>query len=98
MPFLANLDTDFLESLEAVGISPDSVDVVVNTQIQTDHVGWNTRRENGGGAFVGGLTHSPMQLHRPADSCVLDEDFAEAVVARGDAFMIDDWLAVSGSE
>nr|WP_090275152.1 MBL fold metallo-hydrolase [Mycolicibacterium komanii]CRL68101.1 beta-lactamase [Mycolicibacterium komanii] len=217
MPFLADLDTDFLQSLHAAGIAPDSVDVVVNTHIHTDHVGWNTRRENdawvptfpnarylvpeadyryyhpdnaaarGPGrseehqarldasrilftdsilpieaagqivlwsddyrvsdslrlrpapghtpgssvlwldagstaVFVGDLTHSPMQLHRPTDSCVLDEDFVEAavtrrrvlteasrrraavipahypghggatVVARGDAFTIDDWL------
>ncbi|BBX02543.1 MBL fold metallo-hydrolase [Mycolicibacterium moriokaense] len=219
MPFLANLDTDFLDSLHAAGVSPDSVDVVVNTHIHTDHVGWNTRRDNdewvptfpnarylvpeadyryyhpdnadarGPGrseehqarldasrilfadsvlpvdatgqielwsgdyrvsdslrlrpapghtpgssvlwldagspaVFVGDLTHSPMQLHRPSDSCVLDEDFVEAavtrrrvlaeasmrratvipahypgrggatVVARGDAFMIDDWLEI----
>jgi glyoxylase-like metal-dependent hydrolase (beta-lactamase superfamily II) len=32
--------------------------------------------------FVGDLTHSPMQLHLPADSCVLDEDFTEAAVTR----------------
>jgi len=32
--------------------------------------------------FVGDLTHTPMQLHRPTDSCVLDEDFAEAGVTR----------------
>ena len=177
MPFLSDLDTDFLELLDAAGITPDSVDVVVNTHIHTDHVGWNTRRENtewvptfpnaryvvpeadyryyhpdnagarGSGrseehqarldasrilfsdsilpveaagqielwsddyqvsdslrlrpapghtpgssvlwleagspaVFVGDLTHSPMQLHRPADSCVLDEDFTEAAVTR----------------
>ena len=177
MPFLAGLDTDFLESLEAAGVSPASVDVVVNTHIHTDHVGWNTRRENdrwvptfpnarylvpeadfryyhpenadarGPGrdeehqarldasrilfsdsilpvdeagqiqlwsenyqiseslrlrpapghtpgssvlwldagrpaVFVGDLTHSPMQIHRPTDSCVLDEDFDQAAVMR----------------
>lgn len=177
MPFLANLDTDFLKSLRAAGVAPESVDVVVNTHIHTDHVGWNTRRENdawvptfpnarylvpevdyryyhpdnaearGPGrseehqarldasrilftdsilpidaagqlelwsdgyrvsdslrlrpapghtpgssvlwldagspaVFVGDLTHSPMQLHRPTDSCVLDENFDEAAVSR----------------
>lgn len=46
MPFLAGLDTDFLEALEAAGVSPASVDIVVNTHVHTDHVGWNTRREN----------------------------------------------------
>ncbi|CKH91254.1 MBL fold metallo-hydrolase [Mycolicibacterium smegmatis] len=177
MPFLAGLDTDFLEALEAAGVSPASVDIVVNTHVHTDHVGWNTRRENdrwvptfpnarylvpeadyryyhpenadarGPGrdeehqarldasrilfsdsilpvdeagqiqlwcddyqiseslrlrpapghtpgssvlwldagrpaVFVGDLTHSPMQIHHPTDSCVLDEDFDQAAVTR----------------
>jgi len=181
MPYLANLDTDFLESLEAAGISPDAVDVVVNTHIHTDHVGWNTRRQNGvwvptfpnarylvpepdyryyhpdnanargpgrdeehqarldgsrimfldsilpvdnagqielwtdayqiseslwlrsapghtpgssvlwldagrPAVFVGDVTHSPIQVHRPTDSCVLDENPTEAAVARRRVF------------
>jgi glyoxylase-like metal-dependent hydrolase (beta-lactamase superfamily II) len=75
--------------------------------------------------FVGDLTHSPMQLHRPMDPCAFDEDFEAAavtrkrvlteasrrraavipahypghggatVVARGDGFMVDDWLEIS---
>lgn len=32
--------------------------------------------------FVGDLTHSPLQLHRPSDPCAFDEDFAAAAVAR----------------
>jgi glyoxylase-like metal-dependent hydrolase (beta-lactamase superfamily II) len=74
--------------------------------------------------FVGDLTHSPIQLHRPSDPCAWDEDFTAAavtrkrvlteasrrraavipahypghggatVVARGDAFMVDDWLGL----
>jgi glyoxylase-like metal-dependent hydrolase (beta-lactamase superfamily II) len=75
--------------------------------------------------FVGDLTHSPLQLHRPSDPCAFDEDFGAAavtrkrvlteasrrraavipahypghggatVVARGDTFMVDDWLELS---
>ena len=75
--------------------------------------------------FVGDLTHSPLQLHRPSDPCAFDEDFGAAsvtrkrvlteasrrraavipahypgrggttVVARGDTFMVDDWLEIS---
>jgi glyoxylase-like metal-dependent hydrolase (beta-lactamase superfamily II) len=33
----------FLAGLSAVGIAPDSVDLVVNTHLHFDHVGWNTR-------------------------------------------------------
>lgn len=42
IPVLNNLDTGFLEALAAAGVSPDSVDVVLNTHLHTDHVGWNT--------------------------------------------------------
>lgn len=42
IPVLNNLDTGFLDALAAAGVSPDSVDVVVNTHLHTDHVGWNT--------------------------------------------------------
>lgn len=39
---LNNLDTGFLDALAAAGVSPESVDVVLNTHLHTDHVGWNT--------------------------------------------------------
>jgi glyoxylase-like metal-dependent hydrolase (beta-lactamase superfamily II) len=47
MPPMDHLNTDFLGSLQAAGIDRAAVDVVVNTHIHTDHVGWNTmRRDN----------------------------------------------------
>ncbi|RDH77427.1 MBL fold metallo-hydrolase [Mycolicibacterium moriokaense] len=220
MPPLDHLDTDFLGELARAGVVPESVDFVVNTHVHTDHVGWNTKRDNDSWAptfpnarylvpepdyrhfhpdnadarppartedeqnrknasvivwedsilpvdqagqielwsddhhisdslrlrpapghtpgsavlwldagrpavFVGDLTHSPMQLHRPGDPCAFDEDFEAAavtrkrvlteasrrraavipahypgrggvtVVARGDAFMVDEWLEIS---
>jgi glyoxylase-like metal-dependent hydrolase (beta-lactamase superfamily II) len=217
MPPLDHLNTDFLESLQRAGIDPAGVDIVINTHIHSDHVGWNTKRQNDDwvatfpnarylipdadyllfhpdnaselptprteadaarqagmrivfedsilpvgdqiqlwseglqvseslrlrpapghtpgssvvwldagkpAVFVGDLTHSPIQLHRPTDPCAFDEDFATAavtrrrilteasrrrasvvpahypghggatVVARGDAFMVDDWLGL----
>jgi glyoxylase-like metal-dependent hydrolase (beta-lactamase superfamily II) len=45
-----HLNTAFLESLSAAGVERDAVDVVVNTHIHTDHVGWNTMRR--GDAWV----------------------------------------------
>ena len=47
IPVLNNLDTGFLAALAAAGISPDSVDVVLNTHLHTDHVGWNTTASDG---------------------------------------------------
>ncbi len=39
-----HLNTDFLESLCSCGVDPASVDVVINTHLHSDHVGWNTMR------------------------------------------------------
>lgn len=36
--------TNFLATLAAIGVSPEAVDIVVNTHLHADHVGWNTRR------------------------------------------------------
>jgi len=42
MPPLDHLNTAFLAALGSAGIDPAAVDVVVNTHIHADHVGWNT--------------------------------------------------------
>jgi glyoxylase-like metal-dependent hydrolase (beta-lactamase superfamily II) len=38
---------DFLDRLAAVGVRPQDVDLVVNTHLHNDHVGWNTRLVDG---------------------------------------------------
>lgn len=43
MPPLDQLDTDFLGNLRGAGFALDDIDVVVNTHLHTDHVGWNTQ-------------------------------------------------------
>ena len=37
----------FLDRLSAMGVAPESIDVVFCTHLHIDHVGWNTRLENG---------------------------------------------------
>ena len=41
------LDTRYLDRLAAIGIQPADVDYVMCTHLHVDHVGWNTRLENG---------------------------------------------------
>ena len=177
MPGLDHLNTGFLAALRSAGVEPDTVDVVVNTHIHLDHVGWNTLLRNDSwvptfrnaryllaaadyqyfapdgiaarqeprseeeeaqqrgnqlvfadsvlpideagqlvqwsddyqispslrlrpapghtpgssvlwldagesAVFVGDLTHSPLQLRRPADACAFDVDAAAAAVTR----------------
>ncbi|MFI9201238.1 MBL fold metallo-hydrolase [Streptomyces sp. NPDC053048] len=47
MPAWSGLRTDFLDRLRAAGVRPEDVDVVVNTHVHADHVGWNTRLVDG---------------------------------------------------
>lgn len=42
-PLFHQLAEPFLERLQAVGVSPESVDLVMLTHLHADHVGWNTR-------------------------------------------------------
>lgn len=36
-------DTTFLDNLARAGVQPEDVDLVINTHLHIDHVGWNTR-------------------------------------------------------
>jgi glyoxylase-like metal-dependent hydrolase (beta-lactamase superfamily II) len=38
---------DFMERFAAAGFTPDSVDIVLHTHLHADHVGWDTRLQNG---------------------------------------------------
>ena len=41
------LDTPYLERLARIGVKPGEVDFVMCTHLHIDHVGWNTKLENG---------------------------------------------------
>ncbi|MCV7077501.1 MBL fold metallo-hydrolase [Mycobacterium szulgai] len=47
MPPLDHLNTGFLTALQAAGVDRNAVDVVVNTHVHSDHVGWNTMAVDG---------------------------------------------------
>jgi glyoxylase-like metal-dependent hydrolase (beta-lactamase superfamily II) len=47
IPRWHRLDGSFLRDLEAAGFAPDSIDKVLCTHLHVDHVGWNTRLDNG---------------------------------------------------
>jgi glyoxylase-like metal-dependent hydrolase (beta-lactamase superfamily II) len=42
-----NLQSPFLASLATAGVTPADVDVVINTHVHIDHVGWNTMLDGG---------------------------------------------------
>lgn len=41
-PIWSHFETDFLAGLARAGAAPEDVDIVVNTHLHVDHVGWNT--------------------------------------------------------
>ncbi len=47
MPRFDMQDRPYLEHLRAAGVAPEQVDFVMCTHLHVDHVGWNTRLENG---------------------------------------------------
>jgi glyoxylase-like metal-dependent hydrolase (beta-lactamase superfamily II) len=42
-----HLKLGYLDSLSGAGVKPEDVDLVVNTHLHVDHVGWNTRLVDG---------------------------------------------------
>jgi glyoxylase-like metal-dependent hydrolase (beta-lactamase superfamily II) len=47
MPQFSLWETDFLDNLAAAGVRPEDVDIVINTHLHFDHVGWNTYGKDG---------------------------------------------------
>ena len=91
VPAFDHLKTPFLDNLAWAGVRPEDVDVVVNTHIHTDHVGWNTRRENGD--WVPTFPNATYLVPR------IDHDYFEPVNEhRRPAPVTDaDWLRRRGS-
>jgi len=47
LPEVHQLDTDYLGNLRRAGFAPEDIDMVMCTHLHFDHVGWNTKLENG---------------------------------------------------
>ena len=47
MPRFDMLNTKYLERLREAGVEPEQIDFVMCTHLHVDHVGWNTKLENG---------------------------------------------------
>ena len=44
-PVYGHHSTGYLDNLAAAGVRPEDIDLVINTHLHVDHVGWNTRLE-----------------------------------------------------
>lgn len=47
LPFVNQMQTPYLDTLEKAGLKPEDIHIVMCTHLHADHVGWNTRLENG---------------------------------------------------
>jgi len=47
LPLFSMWQTDFLDNLAKAGVRPEDVDIVINTHLHLDHVGWNTYGKDG---------------------------------------------------
>jgi len=72
----AGLETPYLQRLASIGLSPDDIDFVMCTHLHPDHVGWNTRLENG--KWVPTFRRARYLIGRHAF------DFAQRAIASGE--------------
>lgn len=94
------LDTDWLDRLAAV-TPPETIDTVICTHLHADHVGWNTRLQNGAWTptFPRAVYHLPagdladlrarLPELSPDDVCVMRDSIAP-VLAAGAAVPVPD--------
>ena len=87
----------FLDDLTAAGFSPESIDTVLCTHLHVDHVGWNTRLEDGrwvptfGKAryLFGADEYAYWRDHSTAaDKAAIFQDSVAPIVAAGHADLV----------
>ena len=87
----------FLDDLTAAGFSPESIDTVLCTHLHVDHVGWNTRLEDGrwvptfGKAryLFGADEYAYWRDHSTAaDKAAIFQDSVAPIVAAGQADLV----------
>jgi glyoxylase-like metal-dependent hydrolase (beta-lactamase superfamily II) len=90
-PVWSRLDTDFLDNLAAAGVQPGDVDLVINTHLHIDHVGWNT--------YLDGRTWVPTFPHATYLMTQRDFDFwnpaneHKTIFGRGNQNVFEDSVA-----
>ncbi len=86
------------KSLEAAGVRPEEVDIVINTHLHFDHCGWNTVRNDAGNivpmfpnaryfAHRGEVEHGHLQLERDRISYISDN--YDPLIDSGQMTLID---------
>ncbi|HEY2062967.1 MAG TPA: MBL fold metallo-hydrolase [Amycolatopsis sp.] len=87
-PVWSRRDTAYLDNLAAAGVRPDDVDVVVNTHLHIDHVGWNTRLD--GRAWVPTFPNATYLMTRQDFEFWDPANEYETVFGRGNQNVFED--------
>lgn len=87
VPEVNQLDTDYLGNLARAGFAPEDIDLVMCTHLHFDHVGWNTRLENGrwvptfpNARYLFGRRDYEYFQNRPAGEEAHHESFLDSIV------------------
>ena len=75
VPVFDHLSTDFLDRL---GVAPEEVDVVINTHVHYDHVGWNTRLVDGN--WVPSFPNATYLIPRADQVHFADADWPQSLI------------------
>jgi glyoxylase-like metal-dependent hydrolase (beta-lactamase superfamily II) len=87
-PVWSRRDTAYLDNLAAAGVRPEDVDVVVNTHLHIDHVGWNTRLD--GRAWVPTFPNATYLMTRQDFEFWDPANEYETVFGRGNQNVFED--------
>ncbi|SDC46403.1 Glyoxylase, beta-lactamase superfamily II [Streptomyces prasinopilosus] len=87
-PIWSYLNTDYLGNLAAAGVEPEEVDLVVNTHLHDDHVGWNTRLD--GRDWVPTFPNATYLMPRPDVEYWHPENLPRTRFGRGNQNVYED--------
>ncbi|MFB4270032.1 MBL fold metallo-hydrolase [Nonomuraea sp. GTA35] len=90
-PVWTRLDTDFLDNLAGAGVRPEDVDIVVNTHLHVDHVGWNTHLD--GRTWVPTFPNATYLISRPDFDFWNPANEHKPLLGRGNQNVFEDSVA-----
>lgn len=87
-PHWSYLDSGYLKNLADAGVAPEDVDLVINTHLHIDHVGWNTYRE--GAEWVPTFPNAKHLVNRRDFEFWNPENGRTSIVGRGNQNVFED--------
>jgi glyoxylase-like metal-dependent hydrolase (beta-lactamase superfamily II) len=90
-PVWSHLETDFLANLARAGVQPEDVDIVINTHLHVDHVGWNTYLD--GRRWVPTFPNATYLMPKDDFDFWNPENDHEPVLGRGNQNVFEDSVA-----